>query len=89
MTNDFRENSGNIFDGNVWYASGKDAAKVIWYWSTKKANGFDAWRHTSGADANSRYADPLLGDDARPQPGSPVIDAGAATPLAGATDLAP
>ena len=88
MTNDFRANSGNIFDGNVWYAPGKDAAKVIWYWRTKKAEGFDAWRRTSGADANGRYADPLLGDDARPQPGSPVIDAGVATPFAGATDLA-
>jgi len=86
-TNGFRQNRGNVFDGNLWFAPGNDAADAIWHWRDKRVKGFAAWRRATGGEARGRYADPLLGADGRPRPRSPVIDAGVATPLAGTTDL--
>ena len=88
VTNGFRQNRGNVFDGNVWFAPGKSAAQAIWYWREKKLQGFAAWRRGSGGDARGRYANPLLTAAGVPRPGSPAIDAGVPTRLAGTTDLA-
>ena len=88
VTNVFRQNSGNVFDGNLWFAPGKRAAASRWQWRGRLLRGFAAWRAATNGDAAGRYADPLLAPDASPLPGSPTIDAGAPTPLAGDTDLA-
>jgi hypothetical protein len=60
VTNGFRLNRGNLFDGNAWFAPGKDARRATWYWKTRRLRGFDAWRTATGGDASGRYADPLL-----------------------------
>jgi hypothetical protein len=88
VTNGFRQNSGNVFDGDVWFAPGKSAGQPTWAWKKKSVKGFDAWRTATGGDSHGRYADPLLGADGRPGPGSPAIDAGIPTSSGGATDLA-
>ena len=88
VTNSFRQNRGNVFDGNVWFAQGNSGPQAIWYWRERKLRGFAAWRRVSGGDRHGRYANPLLTPAAAPRPGSPVIDAGVATRFAGTTDLA-
>lgn len=88
VTNDFRQNRGNVFDGNVWFAPRTSARSARWQWRTHELRGFAAWRRAIRGDARGRYANPLVGPDGRPLAGSPLIDAGIATDLAGETDLA-
>lgn len=88
VTNGFRANRGNLFDGNVWFAPGRTESTAIWFWRTRRLRGFAAWRSASGGDAGGRYADPLLAPGSLPGPGSPLIDAGVPTELAGTADLA-
>ena len=87
VTNGFRQNSGNVFDGNVWLSPGRSAGAAVWHWRTKRVRGFAAWQRATGGESKGRYADPLLGGDGRPLAGSPLIDAGVPTRLAGETDL--
>ncbi len=87
VTNWFKRPSGVSFEGNVWFAPDRSTEQTIWVWRTKRLRGFEAWRSTTGLDATSRYADPLL-DAGVPQPGSAAIDAGVASDLPGEVDLA-
>jgi Right handed beta helix region len=87
VTNGYHLDGGNVFDGNVWFSAGRDADSATWEWRDKRVTGFGAWQSVTGGDVQGRYADPLLDGEGRPLAGSPVIDAGVATLLAGDTDL--
>ena len=85
-------NVGNDLDYNLWFtAAGAAAAELTWN-GTLYA-GFDAYRAATGADADSRFADPLLvapqNGDVHLAPASPAINAGdpAFVPGAGEVDL--
>jgi hypothetical protein len=88
VTNAYRQNRGNLFDGNVWFSPGRSEGGAVWQWRKKRVHGFAAWQTATGHEQSAHYADPLVGPDGRPAPGSPLIDAGVATPFAGDTDLA-
>jgi hypothetical protein len=83
VTNQYRANRGNVFDGNVWWTSGRPR----WQWRARPVRTFEAWQDATGGEASSSFADPLIDPAGRPGTGSPVIDAGVATPLAGGIDV--
>ncbi len=87
IANPYTENAGNVVDGNDWWVSGAPAAAARWEWKTVTYPTFAAYRSATGNDAHGRFADPRLGPGWRLRAGSPAIDAGIETPLAGATDL--
>jgi Right handed beta helix region len=87
MANPYTENAGNVVDANAYWVRGAPPSAASWQWKNVTYRSFDAYRRGSGNDANGLFADPRLGPGARPLPGSPVIDAGLDTPLAGRTDL--
>lgn len=82
LANPYTENAGNLVDGNDWWASSPS-----WEWKTVAYDSFDAYRQGTGNDRHGLFADPRLGAGGRLLPGSPAIDAGLDTPLAGPTDL--
>jgi hypothetical protein len=85
MANPYTENAGNVVDGNDWWVP--RGVTPSWQWKTKTYTSFSAYRRATGNDAHSVFADPRLGPAYRPLPGSPAIDAGLDTPLAGLLDL--
>jgi hypothetical protein len=87
IANPYVENAGNVVDGNDWWVVGVPPATATWQWKNKTYHGFAAYRRATGNDAHSVLGDPLLGAGWRPRPGSPAIDAGLNTPLAGPLDL--
>jgi hypothetical protein len=87
IANPFTENAGNRVDGNDWWVAGAPPAAATWEWKTVTYHGFAAYRRATGNDAHSVFADPRLGAGGRLGAGSPAIDAGLDTPLAGPLDL--
>ena len=87
IANPYVENAGNVVDGNDWWVVGAPPATATWQWKNTTYQGFAAYRRATGNDAHSLLADPRLGPGGRLSPGSPAIDAGLATPLAGSLDL--
>jgi hypothetical protein len=87
MANPYTENAGNVVDGNDWWVSGAPPSAATWEWKTVTYGTFAAYRGGTGNDAHGLFADPRLGSGGRLRPGSPAIDAGIDTPLAGLTDL--
>jgi hypothetical protein len=87
IANPYVENAGNVVDGNDWWVVGAQPAAATWQWKNTTYQGFAAYRRATGNDAHSLLADPRLGPGGRPSAGSPVIDAGLDTPLAGPLDL--
>jgi hypothetical protein len=88
VTNHFRRGSGNSFDGNAWFSPDRAAERAGWQWRKRTVRGFEAWRRATGGDAAGQYGDPLVDAGGLPLAGSPLIDAGVETPLAGDQDLA-
>jgi hypothetical protein len=87
LANPFTENAGNRVDGNDWWVVGAPPSTATWQWKTITYHSFAAYRRATGNDAHSLFADPRLGAGGRLSPGSPAIDAGLDTPLAGELDL--
>jgi Protein of unknown function (DUF1565) len=87
IANPYVENAGNLVDGNDWWVRGAPPSSATWEWKKVTYDGFAAYRKGSGNDAHSLFADPRLGNGGRLLPGSPAIDAGLDTPLAGPFDL--
>jgi hypothetical protein len=87
IANPYVENAGNVVDGNDWWVVGAQPAAATWQWKNVTYHGFAAYRRATGNDAHSLLADPRLGPGGRPAAGSPAIDAGLDTPLAGPLDL--
>src|SRR4051794_2510085 len=87
IANPYVENAGNVVDGNDWWVVGVPPSTATWQWKNTTYRGFAAYRRATGNDAHSLLADPRLGPGGRPSAGSPVIDAGLDTPLAGPLDL--
>jgi hypothetical protein len=87
IANPYVENAGNVVDGNDWWVEGAAPAAATWQWKNETYRGFTAYRRATGNDAHSLFADPRLGHGARPAAGSPVIDAGLGTAMAGPFDL--
>jgi hypothetical protein len=87
IANPYVENAGNVVDGNDWWVVGVPPATATWQWKNVTYHGFANYRRGTGNDAHSVLGDPLLGPGWRPRAGSPAIDAGLDTPLAGPLDL--
>jgi hypothetical protein len=87
LANPYTENAGNTVDGNDWWVTGAPPSTATWQWKTVTYHSFNAYRRATGNDAHSLFADPRLRPGGRLAPGSPAIDAGLNTPLAGALDL--
>jgi hypothetical protein len=87
IANPYVENAGNVVDGNDWWVVGVPPSTATWQWKNVTYHGFANYRRATGNDAHSVLGDPLLGPGWRPRPGSPAIDAGLDTPLAGPLDL--
>jgi len=87
IANPYVENAGNVVDGNDWWVRGAPPSSATWEWKKVTYHGFAAYRGATGNDAHSVFADPRLGNGGRLLPGSPAIDAGLDTPLAGPFDL--
>jgi hypothetical protein len=87
IANPFTENAGNRVDGNDWWVAGAPPSAATWEWKTVTYHSFAAYRRATGNDAHSLFADPRLGAGGRLGAGSPAIDAGLDTPLAGPLDL--
>jgi hypothetical protein len=87
IANPYVENAGNRVDGNDWWVTGAPASSATWEWKKVTYHGFAAYRSATGNDAHSVFADPRLGPGGRLSRGSPAIDAGLDTPLAGPLDL--
>src|SRR3954471_3632527 len=87
IANPYVENAGNVVDGNDWWVVGAQPAAATWQWKNTTYRGFAAYRRATGNDAHSLLADPRLGPGGRLAAGSPAIDAGLATLLAGPLDL--
>jgi hypothetical protein len=87
IANPFTQNRGNVVDGNDWWVRGAPRAGATWQWKKKTYRGFAAYRRATGNDAHSLLADPRLRPNGRLSAGSPAIDAGLATRLAGRRDL--
>jgi hypothetical protein len=87
IANPYVENAGNVVDGNDWWVVGAQPAAATWQWKNTTYQGFAAYRRATGNDAHSVLADPRLGPGGRLSAGSPGIDAGLDTPLAGPLDL--
>jgi uncharacterized protein DUF1565 len=87
IANPFTENAGNVIDGNDYWVAGAPPSTATWQWKNKTYHGFAAYRRATGNDAHSLFADPRLGAGGRLGTGSPAIDAGLDTPLAGPLDL--
>jgi Protein of unknown function (DUF1565) len=87
MANPYTENAGNVVDANDWWVSGARPSAATWQWKNVTYDSFGAYRRGTGNDAHGLFANPRLGPGGRLLPGSPAIDAGIDTPLAGATDL--
>jgi hypothetical protein len=77
-------NDGLTFDTNLYWYTGSRGPK--WSYGGRDYEGFAAYRHGSGQDANSVFADPRLTATMRPGADSPAIDAGAILAGAGAHD---
>ena len=91
VENQYRENVGNIFDYNqFWAEDGSD--RGTWQWRGKEYDTFEEWRAASGNDRHSMFADPGFmdadADDYALHEASPGVDAGLRLAVAGATDLA-
>jgi hypothetical protein len=67
--------------------TGAPATAAAWQWKTVTYHSFADYQRATGNDAHSLFADPRLGRGGRLSPGSPAIDVGIDTPLAGALDL--
>jgi hypothetical protein len=91
LENQYRENFGNVLDGNLYFAPG-GGEQGTWQWKGVSYESFTAYVNASGNDRHSRIADPRFvdaaGDDFHLQSGSPAIDAGAYLPAAGSIDAA-
>jgi hypothetical protein len=87
MANPYTENAGNVVDGNDWWVRGAPPSAASWQWKNVTYGSFTAYRRGTGNDAHGLFADPRQGTGGRLLPGSPAIDAGIGTPLAGMTDL--
>jgi Right handed beta helix region len=87
IANPYVENASNVVDGNDWWVVGVPPSTATWQWKNVTYHGFVAYRRATGNDAHSVLGDPLLGAGWRPKAGSPAIDAGLDTPLAGPLDL--
>ena len=87
IANPYVENAGNVVDGNDWWVVGARPSSATWQWKNETYHGFAAYRRATGNDAHSLLADPRLGAGGRLSAGSPAIDAGLDTPLAGPLDL--
>jgi hypothetical protein len=91
LRNIYRENSGNVLDDNLYFASGGGEAGT-WQWKGTTYHSFGSYVRATGNDRHSRFADPGFVDpaasDFRLAPGSPAIDAGAYLPAAGTLDAA-
>ncbi len=87
IINPFTQNSGNVFDYNVFYAPG-GAASSAWQWKNVAKTGFTAYRNFSGNDAHSLFADPQFVNAALPdfhlKSTSPALNAGDPAFAAGA-----
>lgn len=70
--------SGNVIDYNLYYWT--DGKQADWEWEEEEYASWDEYRASTGYDANSRIADPLLtdmgGNDIKLSERSPAIDKG-------------
>jgi hypothetical protein len=91
LQNIYRENSGNVLDDNLYFASGAGDSGT-WQWKDTTYDSFGSYVRGTGNDRHSRFADPGFVDpaasDFRLAPGSPAIDAGAYLPASGTLDAA-
>lgn len=82
ISNQYKENSGNIFDYNIYYCL-NGALGSKWMWKNEDMQGFDKYRSVSGNDKNSKFIDPQFmainvnTPDFRIKEGSLAINAGA------------
>ncbi|UUZ97700.1 right-handed parallel beta-helix repeat-containing protein [Paenibacillus sp. P25] len=87
--NDYKANTGNVVDYNLYYTAA-GGANSVWTWKNATYTGFDKYKSATGNDAHSLFADPLFADPAAPdlhlQPGSPAINAGQNEAYLGAAD---
>jgi hypothetical protein len=89
IVNDYTENTGNVFDYNLYFSPGG----AEWSWRAMAYTGFEAWRSATGNDAHGLFVDPQLVDpssgDLHIWGDSPAINAGESLPgdVIGAEDI--
>jgi hypothetical protein len=79
IANDFVENTGNVFDYNIYYSPG-GANGSEWEWKQVTYSSFASWRTGTGNDAHSLFVNPRFVDrvsgDLHLRGTSPAINAG-------------
>ena len=81
ISNEYKENSGNIFDYNIYYSI-NGASNSKWLWKNEYIQGFDKYKSITGNDKNSKFADPQFIDlssdfpDFHVKEGSLAVNAG-------------
>lgn len=90
MSNEYTQNSGNMLDSNLFFATA-GAAAGEWQWQTVTYQGFAAYQAGTGNDAHSLFANPLLASPSLPDlhllASSPAIGAGETLAEAGSVDF--
>ena len=90
ISNEYTQNSGNVLDSNLFFATA-GAAAGEWQWKTVTYQGFTAYQSGTGNDAHSLFANPLLANTSLPDlhllVSSPAIDAGENLAEAGSADF--
>ena len=78
ITNPYTENTDNVVDYNLYYASTGQWSE--WQWKGVYYQGFNQWQSGSGNDTHGLFADPRFTDPSAPdltlQATSPAIDVG-------------
>lgn len=90
ITNPFTENTGNLVDDNLYYASG-DGVVSTWQWKDIEYTGFARYQAQTGNDLHGLFLDPRLADtgafDLHLRSDSPAIDRGQQISGAGEKDI--
>lgn len=90
ITNPFTQNSGNVFDYNIFYAPA-GASDSEWQWKTRWYTSFAAYRSATGNDSHSRFVNPLMTSTTLPdlhlRTTSPAVDAGQNLATSGTRDI--
>ncbi|MDO8185530.1 right-handed parallel beta-helix repeat-containing protein [Conexibacter sp. JD483] len=58
LANPYRENSGNVVDGNTWWVRGAPPAAARFQWRTIRYRGFAAYQRGTGNDRHGRFGPP-------------------------------
>jgi len=87
LGNPFAENTGNVFDSNIYYTAGAPE----WQWEQQYYTSLPAFQSATGQDAGSRFTDPRLRDVSLPDlhiaPASPARNAAELLAERGARDI--